>query len=342
MAEFRFINACFRRPVDRIPVWIMRQAGRYLPEYRAVRERTDFLTLCKTPELAAEVTLQPIRRLGVDAAILFSDILIPVEPMGIKLEFNPGPLIADPVRDRSRISALQVPDPGRSVPFVLRTIERLRRQLDDQVPLIGFAGSPFTLAAYLVEGRGSKEWTVLKKLMYTDPVSFHLLMSRLTDMTIAYLNAQIDAGAQAIQLFNTWAVILSPDDYEEFALPYDRRVLTSLKGAGQVPRILFGQGSSGLLELMATAGADVVGVDWRIDLAKARERLGDGVAVQGNLDPAVLLAPREVVIERTRRVLRQAGSMPGYIFNLGHGILPETPVENAIAVVETVHGFLPT
>jgi uroporphyrinogen decarboxylase len=330
-----FLRACRRQPVERTPIWMMRQAGRYLPEYRAVRARVDFVTLCKTPELAAEVTIQPIDRLGVDAAILFSDILVPAEPMGLTIKFNPGPVLEPPVRRADDVARLRVPDPEEAVPFVYETIRILRRELAGRVPLIGFGAAPFTLAAYLVEGGGSKNFEHLKRLIYAEPAVAHGLLEKCTATLETYLLAQARAGAQAIQIFDTWAGLLDPADYREFALRYARRVLDSLRDAG-VPRIYFALDASHLLDEIRECGADVVGLDWRTPLAEGSRRLGPALALQGNLDPSVLLAPPPAIEERARRIVAEGSAAPGHVFNLGHGILPETPVEHAQALVDAV------
>jgi len=332
-----FLRACRRQPVERTPVWMMRQAGRYLPEYRAVRARTDFVTLCKTPELAAEVTMQPIDRLGVDAAILFSDILIPVEPMGLTITFSPGPVLDPPVRRSSDVDRVKVPDPEETVPFVYETIRILRRELEGRVPLIGFGAAPFTLAAYLVEGGGSKNFEHVKRMIYAEPAAAHRLLEKCAATLESYLAAQVRAGAQAIQLFDTWAGLLSPSDYRDFALRYARRVLDSLKDAG-VPRIYFALDSAHLLDEIRECGADVVGLDWRTPILEGSRRLGPGVALQGNLDPCVLLATPAAIAERARKIVVDGATTAGHVFNLGHGILPETPVEHALALIEAVKG----
>lgn len=320
--------------VERTPVWMMRQAGRYLPEYRAIRGTTDFLTLCKTPELAVEVSLQPFRILGVDAVIMFSDILIPVEAMGmeVRLTESKGPELPNPIRTREQIDRLVVPDPHDRMPFVFEIIRRLRRELDDAAPLIGFAGAPWTLAAYMIEGSGSKNYAEIKRLMYQEPATLHALLDKIADTIVLYLNAQVEAGAQVVQLFDSWAGELSSSDYEEFALPYEQKILESIDREA-APRILFINGCGNFLEKMAQSGADVLSIDWRIGLAEARARIGDGPALQGNLDPCVLLTAPETVVRRTADLLREGGSRK-HILNLGHGILPMTPVENARAFVE--------
>lgn len=334
----RFLRACRREPVDRTPVWLMRQAGRYMEEYRAVRSRYDFLTMCKTPELAAEVTLQPVRRLGVDAAILFADILLPLEGMGIDLAFtkDEGPVIRNPVRSAADVDRLRVIDPDEAVPYVLEAVRLVRRELDGEVPLIGFSGAPFTLASYMIEGGGSRNYLLCKRLMWEAPAVWHALMDKLARVVVRYLRAQVEAGAQAVQVFDSWVGALAPDDYREYVLPHSRAVMEGLSGLG-VPVIHFANNASTLLDLVREAGGDVIGVDWRIDLGEARRRLGDGVAVQGNLDPMALFAPPAVIEEKVRRILAAAGDRPGHVFNLGHGIHKETPVEHVAALVEAVH-----
>ncbi len=333
----RFLRACRGLPVDRTPVWIMRQAGRYLPEYRAVRAGIPFLTLCKTPEKAAEVTLQPVDILGVDAAILFSDILIPLEPMGVGVRFEErGPILDPPELTLDEVAKLAVPDPCQTVPFVLDTIRILRRELADRVPLIGFAGAPFTLASYVIERGTSKDFVKLKRLCFEAPRVMHALLAKLADTVGLYLRAQIEAGAQAVQIFDTWAGVLSPRDYDEFAGPYVRRVIEALPTPG-VPVIHYALGGATLLERMRSAGGDVIGLDWRIPLDEARRRLGSDVALQGNLDPVALFLPRAELEARVREILAQAGPGPGHIFNLGHGIFPETAPESARFLVDCVH-----
>jgi len=315
-------------------VWMMRQAGRYLPEYRAVRADTDFLTLCKTPELAVEVSLQPYRILGVDAVIMFSDILIPVEAMGqeVRLTEQKGPELPDPIRSRSQVDRLIVPDPIEKTGFVMEIIRTLRRELDGAVPLIGFAGAPWTVAAYMIEGGGSKNYAQVKRMMFAEPATFHALLDKIADTIVLYLNAQIEAGAQVIQLFDSWAGELSPRDYAEFALPYEQKIFESLN-RDAAPRILYINGSGTLLEEMATCGADVLSIDWRVDLEAARARVGETLTLQGNLDPCVLLSTPENITERARELIR-AGGGRRHILNLGHGILPMTPVENAKAFIK--------
>jgi len=338
-----FLRACRREPVERTPVWIMRQAGRYLPEYRALRERHDFLTCCRTPELACEITLQPVRRLGVDAAILFSDILLPLPGMGVEVAFDPAPRIDAPVRSGREVDALRVPDAREATPEVLEAVRLLRRELEGKVPLIGFAGAPFTLAAYLVEGGGSSRWSRLKTLLFSEPATAHRLLAKCAETIAPFLSEQVRAGAQAAMLFDTWAGILSPADYAAFALPYARRVFDAVGAAAAesgspVPRIYYAADAGGYLEKVRGIGAEVIGLDWRLGLDEARRRLGDGFALQGNLDPCALLAPPERVSERVRELLASAPEV-GHVFNLGHGILPETPPEHAERLVETVRAL---
>ncbi len=332
----RFLRACRGEEVDRTPIWIMRQAGRYMPEYRELRRRVDFVTLCKTPELAAEATLQPIDRLGVDAAILFSDILVPAESMGFEVAFNPGPVLDRAVRSAADVERVRVVEGDEVAPYVYEAIRILRGELDGRVPLIGFAAAPFTLAAYLVEGKGSKDFGQVKRLLFGDPRSAHALLDKVTRVTIGYLDRQVRAGAQAVQLFDSWAGLLGPEEFRAFALPYASRVLESLSGRG-VPRIYFALNNAHVLDAISGIDAEVVGMDWRVDLAEASRRLGGRHAVQGNLDPCVLLSDAETIRERARRILASGAAAPGHVFNLGHGILPDTPVENAQALVRAVH-----
>jgi uroporphyrinogen decarboxylase len=333
-----FLKACRGEQVEYTPVWLMRQAGRYMKEYQEVRSKVDFLTLCKTPELAAKVTLQPIDILGVDAAILFSDILIAVEAMGMPLEFHDkkGPILGDPVRTKAGVDKLIIPDTEDSMPFVLDTIKILRREL--KVPLIGFSGAPWTLATYIIEGGSSKNFMHTKKMMYQNPGLFKALMEKITATVVEYLSAQINAGAQAVQLFDSWAGILAPYDYENVIFPHVKAAIKALKKF-DVPVIYFVNDCAGLLKIVKKCGADVIGIDWRVDMAKAAKKLGRKYSIQGNLDPLVLFAPKEHIEDRVKDILFKAEPARGHIFNLGHGILPETPVENAIAMVEAVHKY---
>jgi uroporphyrinogen decarboxylase len=312
----------------------MRQAGRYLPEYRSVRGDTDVLTLTRDPEAAAEVALQPVRRLGVDAAILFSDIMVPLAAIGIDVRIvrNQGPTLAEPFRGDDDLHRLRPLEPTEDIPFTLEAIRILRRDLD--VPLIGFAGAPFTVASYLIEGAPSRDHARTKALMHGQPGTWDRLMDGLTDLTLGYLRAQVEAGAQAVQLFDSWAGALDHDDYRDRVLPWSRRIFQGIDG---VPTIHFGTGTGELLGLMRHAGADVVGVDWRVPLDVAWERIGADAGIQGNLDPTACLAPWEVVERKARDVLRRARGRPGHIFNLGHGVLPQTPPENLERLVRLVH-----
>jgi uroporphyrinogen decarboxylase len=334
--NMRFLDACWGKPVDRTPVWLMRQAGRYLPEYMAVRSKCTFLELCKTPELAAEVSIQPVDILGVDAAIMFSDILTPVEPMGMKLDFVPGPVFESPIRSMADVEKLRIPQMEQDVPYVLETIKILRRELAGKVPLIGFGGAPFTLACYMVEGKGSKDFAQIKRMMYAAPDVYAALMDKITTMSMEYLNAQITAGAQCIQIFDTWGGILSPADYERYVLPYTVRLINGLNRM-ETPVIHFVKGSGAMLDTVKKAGGDVMGLDWHVNLGAARDLIGPQMAVQGNLDPTVLYSTREIIEREVKRVLDENADRPGHIFNLGHGILPTVPPENARFMVECVH-----
>ncbi|HSE31971.1 MAG TPA: uroporphyrinogen decarboxylase [Pyrinomonadaceae bacterium] len=332
-----FMRACRRQPVPYTPIWLMRQAGRYMREYREVRARTTFLELCKTPSLAAEVTVTAAERLGVDAAIIFADILLILEPMGIDLEFahGEGPVIHNPVRTAADVGRLrEVGDVGL-LDFVFEAIKETRRALKPNIPLIGFSGAPFTLASYLCEGGGSKNYVITKTLMYNDSGAWHSMMSLISRALSRYMNAQIVAGAQAVQLFDSWVGCLSPADYREFVLPHTRSVIENITPG--VPVIHFGTGTGTLLELMREAGGDVIGLDWRVQLDDAWRRVGHDVSVMGNLDPVVLFADRNYVTSEAKKILDEAGARSGHIFNLGHGILPDTPVDNVIALVDAVH-----
>lgn len=320
----------------------MRQAGRYLPEYRALRERYEFLDLCKTPELATEVTLQPLE-LGVDAAILFADILLVLEAMGAPFSFDrgEGPRVHRPVRDHQQVEQLVVADPKEGLGYVLETVRLVRREVEGKVPLIGFAGAPFTVASYLIEGGKSSDYRITKRMMWERPRTWDLLMTKLCAVTSAYLRAQVEAGAQALQLFDSWVGALSASDYRRHVQPHVRRIFDELADLG-VPLIHFGTNTAHLLEAQRDAGGTVMGVDWRIDLDVAWERVGPDRAIQGNLDPLRLLAGREAAVAGAREVLAQAGGRPGHIFNVGHGLVPETPVEMVQAVVDAVHEHGPS
>jgi len=333
----RFLKACRREPVDCTPVWFMRQAGRYMAEYRALRAKHSILELCKTPELAAQVTLQPIDRFPLDAAIIFADILLPLEPMGLRLEFaeGEGPVIHNPVRDHAAVERLNVIDDGE-LDYVAEAIRQARRALNGRVPLIGFAGAPFTLASYAIEGGSSRNYLLTKQLMYCEPKAWHQLMDKFARVITGYLRRQIRAGAQAIQLFDSWVGCLSVGDYVEYVLPHVQLIFEGLKREG-VPMIHFGTGTSAMLRQMREAGGDVIGVDWRIHLDEAWATVGHDVAVQGNLDPLMLFAPLHEIERRVGDILRRAGGRPGHIFNLGHGILPTTPLEHVAATIDMVH-----
>lgn len=335
----RFLHALARQPVDRTPVWIMRQAGRYLPEYRQTRARAgDFLTLCKTPELACEVTLQPLERFPLDAAILFSDILTIPDAMGLglSLEEGVGPRFASPLRDREAIHALGVPDPDNELRYVCDAVSLIKRELNDRVPLIGFAGSPWTLATYMVEGQSTRDFARAKQLIYGAPQDAHHLLDVLTRAIIEYLGAQIACGVDAVMVFDTWGGALSHDAYREFSLRYMQRIVEALKPTG-VPSIVFTKGGGPWLEAIAGIGSDAVGLDWTVDIGEARQRIGGTTALQGNLDPGILLSTPEVVAQETRRVLDSFGAGPGHVFNLGHGVTPQVPPDNVACLVETVH-----
>ncbi len=330
------LRACRREPTPYTPVWLMRQAGRYMPDYRRLRDKVPLLELCKTPDLATEVTVTAVERLGVDAAIIFSDILPILEPMGMQLEYlaGDGPVLHNPLRQAADVDRLRETDPEESFGYVMDAIRQTRAHLKSHIPLIGFAGAPFTLASYMIEGRGSRNYLHTKTLMYTDAGAWHALMEHLSRNVVRYLNRQIAAGAQAVQLFDSWVGALSPTDYRTFVLPHMQALIANLTPS--VPVIHFGTGTATLLELMREAGGDVISIDYRIELDDAWQRLGD-VGIQGNLDPVVLYAERPYIRQRVQHILEQAGGQPGHIFNLGHGILPTTPVDNVIALVDEVH-----
>ena len=339
----RLLRALLREPVDVTPVWMMRQAGRYLPEYRATRERAgSFMDLCRSPELACEVTLQPLERFDLDAAILFSDILTVPDAMGLGLYFSEGegPLFERPVRDAAAVDALGVPDPEQELGYVMDAVRTIRSALDGRVPLIGFSGSPWTLATYMVEGGTTKNFSRVKAMMYEQPALMHKLLEKVSDAVTAYLNAQVAAGAQALMIFDTWGGVLTPRDFRHYSLIYMERIVSALVREGEgrrVPVILFSKGAGHLLGEMASSGADALGVDWTIDLADARRLVGDRVALQGNLDPCVLYASPERVREDVSAVLASYGRGPGHVFNLGHGIHPNVDPENARCMVDAVH-----
>jgi uroporphyrinogen decarboxylase len=332
----RFLRACRRQPVDRTPIWLMRQAGRYQPEYRAMRREHSMMKICTTPELAAQVTRVPLERFDFDAAILFSDLTMPFTPMGAPFELreNEGPVLARPVRTEDDVDTLRIIEPALDLPFTLEAIRLLVPDL--RVPLIGFTGAPFTLAAYLVEGRGSRDFRHTRSLMYARPGLWRRLMELLSENVARYLRAQIEAGASAVQLFDSWIGVVPPHVYRTHVMPHMRSIFEALAPLG-APVIHFGTGTSELLSLMREAGGDVIGVDWRTPLGEARERIGDGVAIQGNLDPTALAATPEVVRSEALRVMREAAGRAGHIFNLGHGVLPETPIGNVELLVDLVH-----
>jgi len=337
--RYPFLMACRKEPTPYTPVWLMRQAGRYQKEYRALRKKYSFLEMCKTPELAAQVTLLPVEQLNVDAAIIFADILLPLEPMGIGFEFakNEGPVFHQPIREMKQIDALRVIEPEEDMPFLMEAIRTVRRELEGKIPLIGFSGAPFTLASYVIEGGHSKNYILTKGMMYQNRPAWHGLMEKLADMLIRYLNSQIGAGAQAVQLFDSWVGCLSPQDYEEYVLPYSKKVIDGVDK--RVPLIHFATSSSTLLEGMKQAGGDVIGLDWREDLREAWNRIGHDVGVQGNLDPVILFGPVDRIEKEVKRILERAEGRPGHIFNLGHGILPDTPVDNVVRLVDAVHEY---
>ena len=339
MTESRFLKACRREAVDTTPVWFMRQAGRYMAEYRAIREKYGLLEIVKQPELAAEVTLQPVRAFNVDAAILFADILLPLPPMGVDFEFvkGEGPSIHNPVRTQVDVDALRPLHPEETLAHVMDAIRLLRTELVN-TPLIGFSGAPFTVASYMIEGGPSRDYKTTKLMMYSAPELWHAFMDKLSTALAEYLTAQINAGAQAVQLFDSWVGALSPADFEEFVLPYSKKVLDAAHATG-VPVINFGTGTATLLPLMRQAGGDVIGLDWRIPLESGWQTIGHDRAVQGNLDPVALFAPIPEMKKRIHDVLRRAAGRPGHIFNVGHGILQHTPEENVKAAVEIIHEF---
>jgi uroporphyrinogen decarboxylase len=339
MKNDTLLRALLREPTEYTPIWIMRQAGRYLPEYNETRRRAgSFLTLAKTPELACEVTLQPIERFALDAAIIFSDILTIPDAMGLGLYFaeGEGPRFQRPLREENDIRALAAPDPARELRYVTDAVSEIRRALDGRVPLIGFSGSPFTLACYMVEGSGSDDWRTLKRLRHARPDLLHRILEVNARAVADYLNAQVEAGAQVVMLFDTWGGVLAHDDYETFSLSYSRKVLQQVKGA---PRILFTKGGSPWLAAMLASGADAVGLDWTADAREARKLAADRVALQGNLDPAALFAPENSVREAARAVLDSFGAGPGHVFNLGHGILPGTPIQSVAALADEVRTY---
>jgi uroporphyrinogen decarboxylase len=336
--EQRFLAACRREPVDRTPVWFMRQAGRCLQEYRDLRQRYDILTMTRTPELCAQVTMMPVETFGVDAAVLYADIMLPLAGMGVDFSIDPGvgPIIHQPVRSAADVAALRVIDAEEATPHLYETIRMLRRRLDGKTALIGFAGAPFTVASYMIEGRPTQQFGLCKGLMYSDPATWHQLMETLTEVTVRYLRAQIEAGAQAVQLFDSWVGALGRLEYEEYVLPYSARIFAGLQDTG-VPTIHFGTSTFHLLEQVASAGSDIVSVDWRMPLDEAWQRIGHDRGIQGNLDPTVLMAPFDVVEREARKLLDRAAGRAGHIFNLGHWVLADTPSASLTRLVDLVH-----
>ena len=331
------IKACRRLPTERTPIWIMRQAGRYLPQYRAIRKKYDFLTMCKTPELAAEVTIQPVDIVGVDAAIIFSDILVIPEAMGMHLKISEGrgPVFSHPIESEDDVRRLKTPDPGRDLKYVMDAISLTKKELNGRVPVIGFAGAPWTILTYMVEGHGSKYFSKVKKLIYENPKLAHQLLEKIAESSAAYLSAQLEAGANLVQIFDTWAGLLSPRDYRVFALRYVHQLISKIKRKNE-PVIYFPKGVHYLFHELKECGADAISVDWTIELTKVRRKIGDKVAVQGNLDPTVLYADPSFIKREARKVLESYGKGNGHIFNLGHGILPDIEPENVKELVKYV------
>ena len=339
MEEHPFLMACRRERTPYTPIWLMRQAGRYMKEYRALRKKYSFLEMCKNPELAAKVTLQPIEKFKLDAAIIFSDILIPLEPMGVEFEFakGEGPVFHHPLRERKDVERLRLIEPEEEIPFLMKAIRIVRKELEGKVPLIGFSGAPFTLASYIIEGGHSNNYVLTKSLMYQDRPTWDALMEKISEVLIRYLNAQIRWGVQSVQIFDSWVGCLTPSDYEEYVLPYSKKVI---EGVGKsVPLVHFATSNSTLLELMKRAGGDVIGVDWRVNIGEAWARLGYDVAIQGNLDPVILFGPVDLIEKNVKKILDSVGGRPGHIFNLGHGILPTTPPDHVTALIEAVHQY---
>lgn len=332
-----FLRACKRQPVERTPIWMMRQAGRYLPEYRAVREKSDFLTMCKTPELATEVTLQPIDLIGVDAAIIFSDILVIPEAMGMHLEMHEGkgPVFPKPIRNENDANELKIIEPEKDLKYVLDAVSLTKKELNGRVPLIGFSGAPWTLLTYMVEGKGSKNFAEVKKLIYNNPELAHRLLSKISNAVAEYLNAKIKAGADAVQIFDTWGGILTPDDFNEFSLQYIQQIINKLDRNDE-PVIVFAKGVHYNVEALAKTGADVIGLDWTMNLGEVRKKVGDKVALQGNMDPTKLYSNENGIKKEASKILESFGNGSGHIFNLGHGILPDVPPANAKLLVDFV------
>jgi uroporphyrinogen decarboxylase len=336
----RFLKTCFKRKTDCTPVWFMRQAGRYMRSYQKIREKYRLIEMFKNPELAAEITLQPVRAFSLDAAIIFADILLPLEAMGIGIEFPPsgGPVIHNPVRKSSDVDSLRIADPEQDLGYILESLQLVRSELDGNMSLIGFAGAPFTLASYAIEGGSSSHYLRAKDFMYRNRNAWDLLMKKLSETVLSLLKAQVRSGAQVVQIFDSWIGCLSPSDYKEFVFPHMRGIFQALKREN-IPSIHFGTGSAGLLPLIAEAGGDVVGVDWRIPLDRAWDSIETGAGVQGNLDPALMLAPLDLLKRKAGEVLDSVRGRPGHIFNLGHGILPSTPEDSVRALADYVHEY---
>jgi len=332
-----FLRACKKEHIERTPIWIMRQAGRYLPEYRAVRAKTDFLTMCKTPELAAEITLQPIDLIGTDAAIIFSDILVIPEAMGmhLKMQEGRGPVFTEPVKNKADAEKLLNIDPAKELKYVLDAVSLTKKELDNRVPLIGFSGSPWTLLTYMVEGSGSKNFSKVKKMIYNDPQLAHFILNVLANTCAEYLSAKIEAGADAIQIFDTWGGILSPSDFYNFSLQYIEKIISKVKRTNE-PIILFAKNVHHSYNKLAKSGADVLGLDWTIDINMVKEKIGNKVALQGNMDPTVLYASKKIIETKAEQIMQAYGKGTGHIFNLGHGILPDIQPENLITLVNYV------
>jgi uroporphyrinogen decarboxylase len=335
----RLLRACRGEAVDRPPVWLMRQAGRYLPEYRRVRGDTPFLDFCRDVDRAVEVSLQPIELVGSEAVILFSDIFVPIPGLGVEVDFRPGPVVAQPIRSLEQVQRLRAPDPRESVPFVFEILRVLRQELvSRRIPLLGFSGAPFTLAAYLVEGHGSPQFPTLRRMLFGAPELLRELLARLTDLVVRYLDAQIEAGAQVVQLFDTWAGLLGVEEYREWVLPTHREIVAKL-GRERAPRILFVGNGAHVVDAMADSGADVLSLDWRVDLADAARRVGARASLQGNLDPCALTAPPAEIARRVRALAAAGSQARGHVLNLGHGVLPETPVEGVRAFVDAARSL---
>ncbi len=336
--EQRMLAACHGEAVDATPIWFMRQAGRCLAEYRDLRKRYDILTLAKTPELCAQVTTMPLAAFGVDAAVMFADIMLPMEAMGVPFTIEPevGPIIANPIRSAADVARLRIVDAEEATPYVFEAMRLVRKEIQGKAALVGFSGAPFTLACYLIEGRPSRDYARAKGLMFSEPAVWHQLMSTLSEVILRYLHGQIAAGAQVLQLFDSWVGALAPADYAEFVLPYSQRIFDGLRPTG-IPTIHFGRGTAGMLDLIAAAGSDIVSVDWQLPLDQSWERIGLEKGIQGNLDPTMLLAPYETAQAGAAKVLQQAGGRPGHIFNLGHGVMPDTDPANLARLVDFVH-----